>query len=166
MSIDRAQLLRLRADVQRDLATAGVVLADLVGRRDAIARGDDPVLLGYAAITLHQLYTALETAFERICRGLEGSLPVGADSHRALLHDMTLDLPGLRPPVLRSTTADALGALLRFRHFVRHAYAVAWDSKRLIDVLDGCRAVWSDVCADIDGFVAFITDVLDALEDD
>ena len=49
MSTDRAALLRLRAEVLRDLPAVDALRADLSGRADGIARGDDPVLLGYAA---------------------------------------------------------------------------------------------------------------------
>ncbi|MCA9517970.1 MAG: hypothetical protein KC635_23685 [Myxococcales bacterium] len=160
MSTDRAALLRLRAEVLRDLGAADALRADLAGRSDAIERGDDPVLLGYAAIVLHQLYTALETLFERICRVLEGSLPSGRDSHQALLSDMTLELPGLRPAVLAARTADELAVLLRFRHFVRHAYAVAWDPTRLSDVVSATARVWPAVDRDLRAFLAFLDDVL------
>jgi hypothetical protein len=159
MSTDRAALLRLRAEVQRDVDAARALLSDLVNRQQAIAAANDPVLLGYAAITLHRIYTALETAFERICRTLEGSLPTGRDSHQALLADMALELPGLRPRVLRPETAQELQALLRFRHFVRHAYAVSWDGQRIGEVLDGAARSWPEVETDMREFLAFLDGV-------
>jgi hypothetical protein len=44
-------------------------------------------------------------------RTLEESLPKGADTHQAthqaLLRDMTLELPGIRPAVLSESTVDS-----------------------------------------------------------
>jgi hypothetical protein len=152
---DRATLLRLVAELTADLEAAGRLLGEL-DRRAGHVRPDDPVLHGYVAVTLHQLYTALESGFERICRALEGSLPAGSDSHAALLRDMTLELEQLRPAVLRAETAAALGPLLRFRHFVRHSYAVAWDPQRLEEVLQAARRAWPEVEADLAAFSAFL----------
>lgn len=158
MSTDRAALLRLRVEVARDVATFRSLLDDLSSRRAVMATGD-PVVLGYAAITLHRAYTALESAFERVCRTLEGSLPAGRDSHQALLSDMALDLPGLRPPVLRVETAQSLAGLLRFRHFVRHAYAVSWDPDRIVEVLDAAEAAWPALRDDLEAFASFLDGV-------
>lgn len=158
MSTDRAALLRLRAEVARDRATTRALLDDLAHRRTDIVRAD-PIVLGYAAITLHRAYTALESAFERICRTLEGSLPAGRDGHQALLADMALDLPGLRPAVLRPETAASLAVLLRFRHFVRHAYAVSWDPDRIVEVLDAAESLWAQLDADLATFLAFLDGV-------
>lgn len=162
MSTDRASLLRLRAEVDRDLDAATRLLEDLALRAPELQQGD-PVLLGYGAITLHRIYTAVETACERICRTLEDTLPAGRDSHQALLADMTLDLPGLRPPVLRQETARELQTLLRFRHFVRHAYAVSWDPRRITEALGTAERVWPLLVEDMEAFGTFLDGVLDRL---
>ena len=156
---DRAALLRLRQDVHRDVGAAETLL-EAVERRLGPKVPDDEVLLGYAAVTLHQAYTALETCFERICQTLEGSLPVGPDSHQALLQNMTRALDDMRPAVLGDEAAKLLRPLLRFRHFVRHAYAVAWDPERIDEVLAAARRAWPRVRADMDTFVAFLDDVI------
>ena len=54
---------------------------------------------------------------------------------------MTLALDNVRPAVLRRETARALSPVLGFRHFFRHAYAVAFDARRLqLAVEDAQRA--------------------------
>ncbi len=161
---ERSDLLRLRQELARDLAAAESLLADVHVRSDALAAPEpDRVILGYVAVTLHQHYTALETAFERIARALEDTLPKGADAHLALLRDMTLELPGMRPAVLRESTADALRPLLRFRHFVRHSYGSPWDAQRLTEVLRDAERAWPQVHRDVNAFVAFIDGVLATL---
>ncbi len=157
---DRASLLRLRQDVERDSGAAEALLSALEARAGDALPADDPVFLGYAAVTLHQLYTALETAFERICLTLEGSLPAGADSHQALLRDMTRDLDTMRPRVLRDETASALRPLLRFRHFVRRAYAIDWDAERLQEVYAQARRASPLVGADMADFLAFLDELI------
>jgi hypothetical protein len=162
---ERVELIRLREELRRDLDAAAALVADLAEQRDALDRPDaDRVVLGYVALTLHRLYTALETALERIVRTLEGSLPKGADAHQALLHDATLPLPGVRPAVLGESTADALRPLLRFRHFVRHSYAVAWDLERLVEILGQAEEAWPQVRDDMARFASFLDDVIPALE--
>ena len=57
---------------------------------------------------------------------------VGASWHTALLADAALALPGLRPPIFPAEAHSDWDALLRFRHFLRHAYVVDLDASRLI----------------------------------
>lgn len=152
---DHGALVRLRQELGRDLGAAAVLVADLE-RRATRLTDDDPVLLGYVAVTVHQFYTAIEVACERICRLFEGSLPGGADGHLALLNVMTLNLPEVRPAVLREPAVAALRPLLRFRHFVRHAYAVAWNAGRLQEVVSMTHEAWPLVSADLGVFLAFL----------
>jgi hypothetical protein len=153
---DRATLVRLRQEVGRDLTSAERLLDDLRARAPALGSTADPVLLGYVAVTLHQVYTALEASFERICRALEGSLPAGPDAHQALLLDMALELPGIRPAVLREGTVLALRPLLRFRHFVRHTYAITWDARRMTENVELAHRAWPEVRADVESFLRFL----------
>ena len=153
---ERVALVRLRQELRRDLAAAERLLAELRPRIPLLDAAEDSVLAGYAAITLHQLYTALETGFERICRTFEGDLPPGAESHLALLRDMSLDLPAIRPAVIDVATLEALLPLLRFRHFVRHAYAVAWDQRRLREIWEAADRAWPLVTKDLEEFLEFV----------
>jgi len=63
---------------------------------------------------------------EALLRGLDGELPQGGDWHHTLLVRATRPGPG-RPPAIRAETRTRLEDLLRFRHFLRHAYAVELD---------------------------------------
>ncbi len=161
---DRAALLRLVADLERDLAAADSLITELRPHREGLGGSTDVVLLGYAAMTIHRAYTSLESCFERICRTLEGSMPVGPDSHRALLHDMTRALEGIRPRVLRDETEAALGPVLKFRHFVRHAYAVAWDAKRIASAADDLFDAWPAAREDLLAFKDFATQTAGAMK--
>lgn len=155
-SLERAPLVRLRAELAAEIETIQKLLAQIAERRTGREADADPVWLAYLAISVHQYYTALEGIFERICRVFEGSLPTGADTHQALLRDMALELPGVRAAVLKGETVVALRPLLKFRHFVRHAYAVVWDANRIADVEAQTRSTWSLVERDLGYFLGFL----------
>jgi hypothetical protein len=55
---------------------------------------------------VHDFYTGIERIFEKIAPELNGGVPAGTAWHRELLENMTLDLPGVRPPVITRKTAD------------------------------------------------------------
>ncbi len=91
-----------------------------------------------AALSLHGFYNGTERLFEWIARQIDGALPQGSSWHRDLLQQMTLDIPGVRPPVIQEPTAKLLKEYLGFRHVVRSLYS--WEMepakvKRLISLL-------------------------------
>ena len=60
----------------------------------------------------------------------------GASWHTALLADAAVEVPGLRPPLFPAEAHADWDALLRFRHFLRHAYVVDLDPSKLVVNLD------------------------------
>jgi hypothetical protein len=124
----KAILQRLRAEIQSDRA-AWLVRVDELRALD-MSQGDAGAL-AQAAVALHHGYGAVESAFERVARTMEGSIPTGRDWHVALLESMSLDIEGVRPRVLSPESLRLLRGLLAFRHFFRHAYAVRLQPPRL-----------------------------------
>lgn len=49
---------------------------------------------------LHDFYTGIEKILEDIAKEVDRRVPIGEGWHSELLHQMTLDIPGLRPPVM------------------------------------------------------------------
>lgn len=82
-------------------------------------------------MALHHAYGAIENAMARTRRAMEGDALSGARWHEELLSAMALDLAPVRPAILSKDSLTALRTLLGFRHFFRHAYAVALDPARL-----------------------------------
>lgn len=160
-----AAIARLLAEIDDDLASAAQRLASLRGFLDP-SRPDAAhvATVAAAALDLHHYYTAIESALERVGRAFEGSLPHGADWHRELLHASVLDLPGVRPPVLRRDTEAELRRLLSFRHFLRHAYAVELDAHRVVDLAGLAVRASVGVLRDFDAFRAHLAASLQALE--
>ena len=118
-------------------------------------------LRGIGAI-LHDFYTGIEHIFETIAPELNGGRPAGDAWHRELLTDMTLDLPRVRPPLLREETAHALDEFLRFRHLFRNVYGFELEWPRVRTLLAALPRAWSSVEADLERFLAFLDEAASA----
>jgi hypothetical protein len=105
---------------------------------------------------VHDFYTGIEHIFERLSPELNGGLPAGSAWHRHLLSNMTLDLPGIRPPVLQVETAQTLEEFLRFRHLFRNLYGFELEWPRLHRLLERLPEAWAAVDADLERFLAFL----------
>jgi hypothetical protein len=126
--LNRAVVQRLRAELRSDVAAFHARARELEQVRPEPA---DAGACALAAVALHHAYGSIESALARISRHVEGEEPSGGQWHQALLEAATLDIPGVRPPLLSGGSLAALRELLGFRHFFRHAYAVTLDASRL-----------------------------------
>ena len=84
---------------------------------------------------LHDFYTGIEKIFESIAKEVDKRLPVGEDWHSELLHQMTLDIPGLRPQVITASMEKKLREYLGFRHLFRKRYGFELDWQKLKKLL-------------------------------
>jgi len=148
-----ATLRRQREQVSQVVAEAQEALADFAANEPPLRE-----LRGIGAI-LHDFYTGLEHMFEAIAPELNGGLPAGPSWHRNLLENMTLDIPSVRPPLLRRETARVLEEFLRFRHLFRNQYGFELEWSRLQSLLKALPAAWNAVEADLDSFLAFLDSV-------
>ena len=73
-------------------------------------------LLRAGGSILHDFYTGIEKIFENVAKEIDQRVPMGEEWHSELLHQMTLDIPGLRPPVITAHTEKKLREYLGFRH--------------------------------------------------
>ncbi len=145
-----AAVRQQQQQVSRVVTEAREALADFTDREPRVLE-----LRGIGAI-LHDFYTGIEHLFEKIAPELNGGLPAGPAWHRELLDNMTLDLPGVRPPLLRAETAQSLGEFLRFRHLFRNLYGFELKWPRVRSLLERLPVTWSSVEADLERFVAFL----------
>ena len=100
-------------------------------------------------------YTCLETVFLRISQHFENQLD-REKWHRELLERMTLEVPGVREPVISPEVAGMLGELLRFRHFKRYYFDFQYDWDRLEFLRLKYERVQPRLAAELDRFVAFL----------
>lgn len=83
------------------------------------------------AMSLHHAYQAFESLLIRLARALDLPAPTGERSHQEILDAACLEIPGVRQPVVPAPARRAWQELLRFRHFLRHAYAAELDPDEL-----------------------------------
>lgn len=127
---------------------------------------DPDAYLNSVALNLHSFYTGLERVFELVAGELDGGT-LGRDEawHVNLLRQMTLELPGVRPAVLRQETASELDEYRRFRHLIRNIYTTALDPKRMIHLVDNLSQAWLQIRQELDMFATFLTDLSRADEE-
>jgi hypothetical protein len=159
-----AALARLLAEVDADRQALAQRIEDAREAERRLAKTPtDPGALALAGVALHAWYTGVETIFERVAREVDGTVPTGDRWHRALLSQMSAAVPGTRPRVIDSALVAELAALLAFRHFFRHAYAVAFDANRLSTELARLFAVCLPTEAALEELTAFMRATMAAL---
>ncbi len=127
MSPVDARVAKIAADIQRDweLVEAHLSRAQSV---DA-SKGEPQAAL--VALSLDHAYQAFETLLVRIERALGLPERIGPMWHVQLLHESGDPIEGLRPAVYAAGARSDWDGLLRFRHFLRHAYVVTLDPAKL-----------------------------------
>ena len=147
IQLELEELERTEATIQKHWQTA---------RRTAT---DQDAYLNSVALNLHSFYSALERIFELIALELDGGALGGDAWHTELLRQMSLDLPDVRPAVLRPDTAARLDEYRKFRHRIRNIYATNLDPDRMTPLVTGLPALWEAVRGELFVFAAFLTDL-------
>ena len=101
---------------------------------------------------LHDFYTDIEKIFESIAKEVDRRLPLGEEWHSELLHQMTLDIAGLRPQVMTASTEKKLREYLGFRHLFRKRYGFELDWQKLKKLLLGMPRIRSNLENEIGRF--------------
>jgi hypothetical protein len=114
--------------------------------------------LGYL---LHNLYCALEDLLQEVARTFENRLEDPARYHQELLKRLHLEVPGIRPRLLRTPSYHLLNELRGFRHIFRHAYDYELDEVRLRQLKEKLLAGWTAVQNDLETFKVFLQEALE-----
>ena len=101
---------------------------------------------------LHDFYTGIEKIFENIAKEIDQRMPPGEEWHSELLHQMTLDIPGLRHPVIASVTEKKLHEYLGFRHLFRKRYGFELDWEKMKRLLDRLSQILSNLEKEFEAF--------------
>ncbi len=145
------------------------MVARLVERIEAILASthqlDSPdFYVDAIALNLHDFYTAIERVFQQIAKHLDQSEPTGANWHRDLLSQMTLEVPEVRPAAITKETYRQLDEYLRFRHVVRNAYTFELNAQRILELAGTVRDCFERVNRDLLRFARLLTDLAHADE--
>lgn len=117
---------------------------------------DRDLFFDSAALNLHDSYSGLERIFTHVASSVDASVPTGPDWHRELLRQMATDLPGIRPRVITEANAHDIDEYLRFRHVVRHTYAIELDPERIERLANRLRPVFREVSQSLDAFATLL----------
>ena len=123
------------------------------------AGSDQDAYLNSVALNLHSLYSGWERIFELIAIEIDGGALGGEAWHAELVKQMTLDLPGTRPPVIRKDTAAQLDEYRKFRHRIRNIYATGLDPVRMQPLVEALSTAWFDLRDQLTAFCQLLNDL-------
>ena len=153
------QVLAARIRTELEDLERGVRRAERAWQAAQRAGADQDMFVDSAALNLHGFYAGVERLFEAAALQLDGNLPKGEAWHRDLLDQMTLDLPGLRPPVISPAVSQALDEYRRFRHVVRNVYADSLDPLRVGELVERLAPLWAQLRSELSAFADFLEGV-------
>jgi len=150
-------LIGLATDIATEFDHRHNLAGDIAAVQAEIERDPDHARLFYEnlALKLHNFYTGCERIFQTIVSEPNGASPSGFDWHRRLLERMGAGWQG-RPALLSPQSTEDLREYLAFRHVVRNICGFEFDVERIDRLIGRYPAVWSQVDADIEGFVAWL----------
>lgn len=164
MGADQAVAARLRllvAALEADVQALDAHRSTVSEALKALPWQEGAPLCAAVSVALHHYYGGVESLMERVAQVFEG-VPVKSDRwHQDLLFAMTLSVQGLRPPLWSAESLAGLRELLGFRHFFRHAYAVALDPAKLERLARSMESLHEHVLKDVRDFVAFVEEAAD-----
>lgn len=129
MSPITARLAMLVAEIERDWKQVEMQLQEAL----SVEPQDGKPQAALVALSLDHAYQAFESLLLRVEAALGLPVRSGAEWHTRLLEDAMMPLNGVRPEVYPPSVAGEWNHLLRFRHFLRHAYGAPLDAARLRD---------------------------------
>ena len=98
-------------------------------------KGDSHILKRAKGSILHDFYNACERIFELIAHRINGGIAAEQRWHKKLLYQMTMNIEGVRPPVISKKLAAELDEYLAFRHLFRNIYGFELESERLDELV-------------------------------
>ena len=128
MNKDSMALIRIRREIEDELTLLERLPVEYASIPSHI---EEWIRVRTKASLLHDFYTGLERVFSRIAEELNGGIPNTEQWHRDLLKDMSLDLEGIRPPVISQALFRDLLPFLKFRHVFRNLYRFELDWARM-----------------------------------
>lgn len=108
------------------------------------------------ALNLHGLYSGLERIFEKIASAVDGSIPEGANWHRELLKQMSIEIPGSRPAVISPELQEQLEEYRGFRHVVRNVYTYRLSLEKMEPLATKLRSVMTKSEKELVAFAKFL----------
>jgi hypothetical protein len=150
------ELLSLAKRISGELGELDRVIERIYeGWRRAQQFSDD-FYLDSVALNLQSFYGGMEGIFELVATIIDESLPQGAEWHKALLDQMSIELPNLRPALISEETRKFLDEYRSFRHVVRNIYAFKLSSAKIQHLVESLSTTFAQVKLEISAFIRFL----------
>ena len=159
MKGDREQVLTLIAEIENELDNLSVLnkaIIEVTDQLEKVSGKNKIYLVESAALKLHNLYSLVERIFEKLATEINGGFSESPDWHMRLLRSMTLDVKGVRPPVIDEETYRILLEYLKFRHVVRSIYGFELDPERITPLLKNAPQAVSKITENLKEFIKFL----------
>jgi hypothetical protein len=114
---------------------------------------DDSAAVRIIGSILHDYYSAAESIFKAVAVNIDKSTRKGDQWHKELLEQMTLNVPGLRVPVISTDTAQKLNHYRSFRHVFRNVYGFELSFNRIKELLELLPDTSVSIKKDLDNFI-------------
>ncbi|MFH0924511.1 MAG: hypothetical protein V1872_02590 [bacterium] len=153
--------LILKAEIIEELKNVEEIYNDIYKTKTLFdTREPSTVELAGLSSFLQSFYNGIERIFKKIAKEIDDNIPEGMTHHADLLNQMTLDIKGIRSPIISREVYKKLKLLLNFRHRFRHAYH--WDLRwiKLKELFSETDSVMKGFKKDIDSFMDFIDELL------
>jgi hypothetical protein len=156
MKKDELFLKRIRTELLAELEKIARLMDEYADFLAKYSGKMDAHLLRAKASFMADFYMGVEKLFRLIVEELNGGTPRGEGWHKRLLHTMSLEIKGLRPPVISQKLYADLLKFLGFRHVVRQAYGFQLDEKKLDELEEIFLRTWKRFSHDIKQFCTFL----------
>ncbi len=143
----------LQAEIRDDLQTLAAAYQKLQHLNQRPLDQETAILIAYH---LHVIYGLFENLFTRIAANFGNHIEHSTQWHTLLLKRMTLDVTGIRPPVISQEMFGYLDELRRFRHLFRNAYVLHFDLDRLRLVLRDAWQLQQIYQVELNAFLDFL----------
>ncbi len=129
---EKQLIRRLQSEINQEILSLEALLRELETLKPRLAQKEISNLdLRAAGSILHDFYNGVENIFRRVAQELNGGLPAGEDWHKQLLTDMSLDVKGVRPPLVSEDLKLKLQKYLGFRHIFRNVYGFHLEQEQI-----------------------------------
>jgi len=154
--IARYQALRQRIAQELEQLERTVSAIQRHWEKARLSGPDQDAYINSVALNLHSFYTGVERVLQLIAVEVDGGVLGGPSWHAELLRQMTVDVPAVRPPVLRTQTVQELDEYRKFRHLIRNIYTTNIDPDRIGQLVAKLPNVYAQLHQDLEAFLAFL----------
>lgn len=106
-----------------------------------------------AAYTISGIYSCYEDMFKHIARVFENRIENLSSWHRELLKRMMIEVPEIRPAVLKENAVAVLDEMRSFRHVFRNSYVFVIDAGRVTALSERWDAAKNEIKKEIMNFL-------------